>query len=59
MIVIYATNWSVIYDHKTFIVQATGYAILVVDYALKCFMKLTPHANVIKLFFFVTDGGGK
>jgi hypothetical protein len=24
MIVSYATNWSVIYDPKTFIVQATG-----------------------------------
>jgi hypothetical protein len=27
MIISYATNWSVIYDHKTFIVKATDHSL--------------------------------
>ncbi len=44
MIVSYTTNWSVIYNHETFIVQATD----VVNLAL--YLDSTLGANVVNIF---------
>jgi hypothetical protein len=49
IVVTYAPNWSVIYDHKSFIVQATGFLIK------KTFFVITDAAKEYAIVFLLEN----